>query len=302
MAAPPVVRRHASWAAPPIAGPRGATQPPIVRQHGIAPPPDVRSREGAAMNGLRAFLRKELQETLHTWRLWVLPGLLVFLGVTSPVITALTPKIIEFAARQSPGTTLSVAQPTAREAYLQFVGNLEQLALLAIIIAVSGSISGEVRSGTAALVLTKPISRPAFVIGKAATIYALILASTAAGGIVCIGVTAALFGLGPVGHFVLAVALWLVYALLFVGLMLLLSAEMRSQMAAAAAGIGLFAALAALTALPPVRHYQPGGLMDAVSSLVRHGTAVWAWPLLTSVLLAAVALAAAVVRFNRREL
>jgi ABC-2 type transport system permease protein len=254
------------------------------------------------MNGLRAFLRKEMRETLHTWRLWVLPGLLVFLGVTAPVITALTPKIIELAAKSSPGTTVTIAQPTAREAYLQFVGNLGQLALLAIIITVSGAISGEVRSGTAALVLTKPISRAAFVIGKAATAFALILASTAIGTVVCIGITAAIFGLGPAAHFVLAVAIWLAYALLFVGIMVALSARLRSQMAAAACGVGVFAALAALNALPTVRDYQPGGITGAMTDLLRHGSAAWAWPLLTSLVLAAITLAVAVARFDRREL
>jgi ABC-2 type transport system permease protein len=254
------------------------------------------------MSGLRAFLRKELRETLHTWRLWVLPGLLVFLGVMAPVITALTPKIIELAAKSSPGTTMTIAQPTAREAYLQFVGNLGQLALLAIIITVSGAISGEVRSGTAALVLTKPISRAAFVIGKAATAFALILASTAVGTVVCIGLTAAIFGLGPAGHFVLAVAIWLAYALLFVGIMVALSARLRSQMAAAAYGVGVFTALAALNALPTVQDYQPGGINGAMTDLLRHGSATWGWPLLTSLELAAIALATAVVRFNRREL
>ena len=254
------------------------------------------------MSGLRAFLRKEMRETLHTWRLWVLPGLLVFLGVTAPVITALTPRIIELAAKSSPGTTVTIAQPTAREAYLQFVGNLGQLALLAIIITVSGAISGEVRSGTAALVLTKPISRAAFVIGKAATAFALILASTAIGAVVCIGITAAIFGLGPAGHFVLAVAIWLAYALLFVGIMVALSARLRSQMAAAACGVGVFAALAALNALPTVRDYQPGGINGAMTDLLRHGSAAWAWPLLTSLVLAAITLAVAVARFDRREL
>jgi ABC-2 type transport system permease protein len=254
------------------------------------------------MSGLGAFLRKELRETIHTWRLWVLPGLLVFLGVTAPVITALTPKIIEFAAKSSPGTTVTIAQPTAREAYLQFVGNLGQLALLAIIITVSGAISGEVRSGTAALVLTKPISRAAFVIGKAATAFALILVSTAIGTVICIGITAAIFGLGPAGHFVLAVAIWLAYALLFIGVMIALSARLRSQMAAAAYGVGVFAALAALGALPNVGGYQPGGINGAMTDLLRHGSAAWTWPLLTSLALAAIALSTAVTRFNRREL
>jgi ABC-2 type transport system permease protein len=254
------------------------------------------------MSGLSAFLRKELRETLHTWRLWVLPGLLVFLGVTSPVITALTPKILQLAAKSSPGTIVTVATPTARDAYLQFVGNLGQLALLAIIITVSGAISGEVRSGTAALVLTKPISRAAFVIGKAATAFCLVLVSTAVGSVVCIGITAAIFGLGPAGHFVAAVAIWLAYALLFVGIMVALSARLRSQMAAAAYGVGIFAALAALDALPTVRDYQPGGLSAAMSDLLRHGRATWGWPLLTALVLTAIALLTAVSRFDRREL
>ena len=39
-----------------------------------------------------------------------------------------------------------------------------------------------------------------------------------------------------------------------------------------------------------------------MTDLLRHGTAVWAWPLATSLALAAIALAVAVTRFNRREL
>jgi hypothetical protein len=38
------------------------------------------------MTGFGAFLRKELIEIRRTWRLWVIPGMLVFLGVTSPII------------------------------------------------------------------------------------------------------------------------------------------------------------------------------------------------------------------------
>ena len=30
------------------------------------------------MNGFAPFLRKEFNETIRTWRLWVLPGFLLF--------------------------------------------------------------------------------------------------------------------------------------------------------------------------------------------------------------------------------
>ena len=44
--------------------------------------------EAGAMTGFGAFMQKELTEIRRTWRLWVIPGILVFFGVTSPIIAA----------------------------------------------------------------------------------------------------------------------------------------------------------------------------------------------------------------------
>ena len=54
------------------------------------------------MTGLVAFLRKELTEIRRTWRLWVIPGMLVFLGLTSPVIAVLTPALVHSMAATQP--------------------------------------------------------------------------------------------------------------------------------------------------------------------------------------------------------
>ena len=62
---------------------------------------------------MTAFLRKERGETLHTWRIWVLPAILLFIGVTSPVMTVLLPAIVKWAARSDPGTQIIVGRPTA---------------------------------------------------------------------------------------------------------------------------------------------------------------------------------------------
>ena len=41
------------------------------------------------VNGpLSSFAAKEGRETVRTWRLWVLPGILVFLALSSPVLTS----------------------------------------------------------------------------------------------------------------------------------------------------------------------------------------------------------------------
>ena len=59
------------------------------------------------MIGLGAFLGKELTEIRRTWRLWVIPGMLLFFGVTSPIIAALTPALVQSMAASQPGVSTS---------------------------------------------------------------------------------------------------------------------------------------------------------------------------------------------------
>jgi len=65
------------------------------------------------MNGFWAFLRKELRETRKTWRLWVLPGILVFLGLTTPILAAATPYLLKVTAQRTPGVVIKFPTPTA---------------------------------------------------------------------------------------------------------------------------------------------------------------------------------------------
>jgi len=107
---------------------------------------------------LSSFAAKEGRETVRTWRLWVLPGILLFLALSSPVLTKLTPEIVRATTSSQSGITIHIPPPTARDSYVQFMGNLAQLVTLAVIIAGAATISAESRAGTAVLVLTKPIS------------------------------------------------------------------------------------------------------------------------------------------------
>jgi len=249
-----------------------------------------------------AFARKELSEVLHTWRLWVLPGLLVFAGITSPVMAALLPRLAKYAAGESPGTVITIADPTATDAYLQFVGNLQQLGSLAIVIIGAGLIAAEVRSGTAALTLAKPLSRTGYVLTKAGMLAGLTVAATAIGAIVCIAVTAAVFGPGDVGGMLAATACWLLLAMLLVAVATLLSAAVRSQMAAAVAGVGVVIAVGVLGQIGLIRDFTPAGLSSAGSSILTGEPAALAVPIVSTVALVAVLLLAAVAVFRRREI
>jgi ABC-2 type transport system permease protein len=254
------------------------------------------------VSAFSTFLGKERRETLRTWRLWVLPGILLFLALSSPVITKLTPALLRATAASQPGVVIRLPPPTARDAYLQFMGNLGQLVIIAVIITGAATISAESRAGTAVLVLTKPISRAGFVIAKAISQLAVLVCATVVGVAVCIATTIALFGAGPVAPFIEAAALWLAFAAMILMLMVLLSAAMKSQAPAAGAGIGLWISLLFCTGLPLVRDHSPAGLMAANDAALRSRDVALLWPLATTALAAAVFLAGAIWFFGRREL
>ncbi len=254
------------------------------------------------MNGVVPFLRKEFSETVKTWRLWVLPGFLLFSAISSPIVTYLMPTLLDQLGTAQQGLSITVADPTALQAYLEFIGNLTELTLFALVIAYGGIVSGEIRAGTAALTLAKPLSRAAFVTGKWLSQAVVILAGAALATLICIGLTQLLFDGGPAGRTVAAVALWAAYALMLLAVMVLFSVELRAPAAASGAGVGVFAALLVLAPFELTSSVTPAGLPAAALAVVQGEPARWAGPLAATVAVAAACLLAALLRFARREI
>jgi ABC-2 type transport system permease protein len=257
---------------------------------------------GFNLHGFRTFAAKEMLETRKTWRLWVLPGILVFLGLTTPILAAVTPALLKATAQRQPGVVIQFPTPTSVDAYVQFLGNLAQLALLVVIITGAAAVAGERRAGTAALVLTKPLSRAAFVWAKAMANLAVLVVATAIGAALCIAVTVVLFDAAHVAAFLESVALWLALAAMFVCLMVLLSAAIDRQAAAAGAGLAVYAALFVLTGFPVARDRSPAGLLAANDALLKGREAALAAPLVVTLALAVICLLAAAWVFRRKEL
>jgi ABC-2 type transport system permease protein len=254
------------------------------------------------MTGLAAFLQKELTEIVRTWRIWVIPGMLVFFGITSPIIAALTPALVHSMASAQPGVMIRIPPPTALDAYGQFLKNLDQFILIAIVIAGAGAVSSERSSGTAILALTKPLSRSAFVMAKIVSHLLVLVAATALGTAVCLAVTAMIFSGGNAARLVTTVALWLLYASLFVVVMTLLSASLRSRGAAAGAGLAFYFLALLLSSWGPTARYAFFGLFPAMRDALLGQSLSLGWPLATAVLALAAGTVAAMRLFERQEL
>lgn len=255
------------------------------------------------MQGFLAFLAKESREILRTWRIWVLPGIVLFFAISGPPLARVTPELLgTLMSEQQTGLVIQMPDPTYVDAYLQWTKNLSQMVLFVIIIMLGGMVSAEKRSGTAALVLTKPLSRTAFVLAKFVSQATLLIVTVAVGAALTWATTFAVFGEAPVGPLARATGAWLVFGVLFVALMELLSASLDSQAGAAGIGFGCYIGISIATMWGPALEYSPAALVGAPTEIVMGEAVTLGWPIATSVALTALLIFAAVAVFCRREL
>jgi ABC-2 type transport system permease protein len=254
------------------------------------------------MTGFRAFFGKEIGETLHTWRIWVLPGFLLFSALTAPLITYFMPALMDMLGSEETGLAIQVPDPTAATAFAEYLGNLRDIVMLALVIAYGGIVSSELRSGTGALTLAKPLSRSAFVCTKWLSQLLVVAAAGVAGTAICIGITGALLGSGPTAALAAGVGLWVAFAAFLLSAMVLLSVTLRAPAAASGAGVGIYIGLTVIGQFELLSRSSPAGLMSSGIKLVLGQPTTWVMPLLTALAATAVLLAVAVWLFARREI
>jgi ABC-2 type transport system permease protein len=256
------------------------------------------------MRGFAVFLGKEITEIVRTWRLYVVPGILIFFGLASPLIAHVTPALISnMMGAQGQAITIEVPSATTADAYLQWSKNAMQIALFAIIIASAGAIASERKNGTAQLVLTKPVSRSDMVLAKIVSNWLLVLVATIISAALCAAVTVAVFDAALLAEFAALVAVWYLIACLMVALAVLLSIILKSQAGAAGAGLAVYFVMSIASLWAPARDYSPVGLLGLGDRILTsaEGLSVL-WPVLTGLSGIALLIVLACWAFSRQEL
>jgi len=254
------------------------------------------------MSSALTFARKEVFEILRTWRIFVLPAIILLFAVSGPLLARFTPELLTAVAGDQ-FSSLELPEPAVFDAYGQWIKNLSQIVLFAIIIIYGGIVSSERRSGTAMLVLAKPLSRVAFVIVKAAVHAAYLTALVMVGTLITWGISALIFGAAPAGALWSATLVWLVLALVYLSLMTLFSVVLPSSAAAAGAGIGAFVLLSIGGIFRPVADYSPAGLLGRATTLAAGASAdPLVGPIAISLLICVAAVGLAALVFRRQDL
>ncbi len=253
------------------------------------------------MTGFAALLRKELLEQWRTSRLPVVATVFLLVGLSSPLLARFTPEIIKAVA--SDQFQIVLPTPTSADAYDQLAKNLGQFGALIAVLLAMGSVATEKERGTAALILTKPAGRGAFLVAKLTAIATTLGIATAIAAAGAWFYTLVLFEPLPVAGFAAAAALQWLALVAFAAITFVGSTLTRSSLAAAGLGVAAFIVLGILSIVPAIGRYLPTGLGAPARGLALGLPGVDALgPTVASVVLIAGLVGVAWLAFRRQEL
>ncbi len=272
--------------------------------------PAVEKRKPSPLtNGLNLFVATMSKEFRFQWRtkrvLIVLARFVVF-GMLSPLLAKFTPQLISSIEGGEQLVDI-LPEPSVASALGQYIENITQFGFILAILLGMGAIAGEKDKGTAAMILSKPLPRWAFVTSKFVVQALLYLLAYALAATAAYYYTSLLFEPVDATLFLVVNVLLYLWLLVFVAVTLLGSAIGRSI--GAAAGISAILAVLLLLAgsIPKYGALAPGGLIAWASQIVMGAEggppgAPNGGALATALALLILALVSAVAAFEEQEL
>jgi ABC-2 type transport system permease protein len=250
----------------------------------------------------RTLIFKELREQRRTYRLWIISLVLLVSGMISPLLAKYTPLLISSIPGVPPALAAIIPEPTILDSFTQYVKNVSQFGLIVVVVLNMGLMAQEIERGTAAMLLTKPVQRSAVVLAKWFASLLTILIGLVLAAIAFTFYTLVLFGAFSLGNFLTLNGLMLVFMIFYMSLALFASALARTQAMAAAVAFGGLVLALIISAIPVIGDYLPGRLLSWGGSLFSSAPQS-SWPsLITSLILSAGLVGAAIWRFQRQEL
>jgi ABC-2 type transport system permease protein len=253
------------------------------------------------MTGFRTLLRKELLEQWRTLRLPIVAVVFLLVGLSSPLLARFTPEILKAVAGDQ--LPIQLPPPTASDSVAQLQKNLGQFGGLIAVLLAMGAVAVEKERGTAAMLLSKPAGRGAFLAAKLVAIGLTLAVAVAIAAAGAWFYTLVLFEPLPVGGAIASGVLQWLTLFTWAAITFLGSTLTRSSLAAAGLGIVAFIVLGIAGAIPTIAPYLPTGLGTPAHAIALGrpigdvGT-----PLVSTLVLIAAASAASWLAFRRQEL
>ncbi len=226
------------------------------------------------MTGLGALLKKEFKEQYRTHRILIVGAVFAVFGLAAPLLIKFLPELVKLSGE---ATAAQLPVPTATESFTNFASFMVQLGMVVAVMVGMGAVANELRLGTAAMTLSKPVSRAAFVTAKLITITSTFLLALSVASALCLFYTTQLIAHADASAFLqfnLLFALHLVFAL---ALTLFFSCLFKSSLAAGGLSIAVIIGQSMMSGMPFIGSYLPGKLLAWGTNLLAGVTQTY-WP------------------------
>ncbi len=254
------------------------------------------------MRAYLAFTKKEILESLRTYKLLILVIVFMFFGVLGPLMAKLTPRLLESLVTE--GIQIILPEPTAFDSWAQFFKNVSQMGLLVITIIFSGMMANEFNRGTFINILTKGLPRRTVILSKF-TVASLIWSVSY---MTCFGLsyayTAYFWSGDRISNLLVSVVcLWL-FGILLITEILLGGVLFKSIYGCLLYVGGFVSFLFTLNILPKVQLYNPIALISKNMSLLTEDTMPneLLFPVILSIAFGILSIVTAIVLFNRKKI
>lgn len=221
------------------------------------------------MDSFGVFARKELREAVRSNRLLVVAVVFLILGIISPVTAKYTPELLKAVGTGQAGVTIILPTPTIADSIAQYLKNVAGTGIFVALLVPMGLVAREKERGTAAFVLTKPLSREAFLAAKLLSLFVMLTVGVVLAAVATYVYTAFLFAPLALGNFV-ACSLFVLFSLMVYALLTFLGSTLvSSQLPAVGIGLGAWVVLSLIGIIPSAAQFTPTGLVDTASALAR---------------------------------
>lgn len=257
------------------------------------------------MTTLGILLQKEWVDMWRNYKWLWLPLAFVIFGALQPIIIAYMPQILEAVGGLPAGAVLDFPLPDGGGMMAEVLGQFGTIGVLLLILAGMGAVAGEKQNRTAALVLVRPVSRTGWLVAKWAAYAGLTAASFAAGTVAGWYYTDLLIGSVPVSRLLAGSAVFALWLIFVISLVIVLSALLKSGATAVASllltliltGVAGFVSPERLVWLPSRLPGHAAALLTATDA-----GGHLAWSVTGTLLLIVLLVAGAGLAFRRQEI
>jgi ABC-2 type transport system permease protein len=253
------------------------------------------------MRKLWALYSREMLEAVRSYKLIWIPVVFIILGIMQPLVTYYMADILAASANVPAGFMESYEMPGAAAVMAQALGQYGTIGILILALGTMNSLAGERSSGTAELLMAKPVSPVSIVAAKWAANFTVLVIALGLGAAGAAYYTVQLMGALSWSAVAAASGLYTLWLLCTVSLTLFFSAWLRGPAAAflallAAAGMSLLYSL-----LPSKAAWIPSALPGMSAGVLAEG-GIASGPIVSAVALIVICVAGASLLVGRNKL